>query len=154
MTWGIWGERAGAPQLSAVNKRRISAHGYCGKWRADITTNSVTLCKISTCGYFCRYFAWIGDISNILAVRYFGWSPVSGPLWKFFHKGLVKQNSAHWQAFCLGELTWPIWRMMFLMMEVLKSSLRRLMGSSSIACISQEPPGGLASQKSQKFLVH
>ena len=29
----------------------------------------------------------------------------SGPLWKFFHKGLVKQNSAQWQAFCLGELT-------------------------------------------------
>ena len=46
-----------------MNKRRISAHGYCGKRRADITANSVTLCEISAWGYFCGYFAWIGDIT-------------------------------------------------------------------------------------------
>ena len=74
MIWVIWGERAGAP--STVNRCRISACGYCGKQHADITTNSVTLCDISTCGYFCGYFAWIGNISDILMVWYFGQSPV------------------------------------------------------------------------------
>ena len=59
-----------------VNKRRISACGYCGKRCTDITANSVTLCEISACGYFCGYFAWIGDISDILAVWYFGQSAV------------------------------------------------------------------------------
>ena len=39
-----------------VNKCRISARRYCGKWHADITADSVTLCEISTCGYFCGYF--------------------------------------------------------------------------------------------------
>ena len=77
MIWGIWGERAGAP--STVNRRRISTHGYCGKQCADIIANSVTLCKISSCGYFCGNFAGIGDISDILTVWYFDQSPVNCP---------------------------------------------------------------------------
>ena len=102
MTWGIWGKWAGA--LSAVNKCRIFTHGCCGKWHADITANSVTLCKISTCGDFCRYFTWIGNISNILVVWYFGQSPVKGVhlssqnlliFWQFWHR------SYQWFCICV-----------------------------------------------------
>ena len=77
MIWGIWGEWAGAP--STVNRRRISTHRYCGKQCADIIANSVTLCEISSCGYFCGNFAGIGDISDILTVWYFDRSPVNCP---------------------------------------------------------------------------
>ena len=116
MIWGIWGERAGAP--STVNRRRISTHGYCGKQCADIIANSVTLCEISSCGYFCGNFAGIGDISDILTVWYFDRSPVNcpgvswcglgPPLFFFFFFCLCLYYFYYFYCFCTTTSCSPI----------------------------------------------